>query len=163
MCKASHENGGPLRCSGDARSNLERSEATLRREEEWHRNLEEYMNGVPKQWGPHIGPPPFAPPFAPDFDEWYQREKAARGGTYDRENAYVEFYNLAGDPEDWARLGYSATPPAALPVPSGDSVTAGTNAAVHSALRRAVGRHTDADLAELDAEVAAAVQQSSRG
>ena len=56
-----------------------------------------------------------------------------------------------------------APEPAALPVPSGDSVTAGTNAAVHSALRRAVGRHTDADLAELDAEVAAAVQQSSRG
>ena len=116
------------------------------------------MNGVPKQWGPHIGPPPFAPPFGLDFDDWYQRENTARGGTYTREDAYIEFYNLAGDPADWARRGYNAAPPASSPE---DPVTAGPNAAVHAALRRAVGRHTDTDLAELDAEVAAAVRQTS--
>lgn len=157
MCKASSEPGGPHRCSGDARTNLERSEAAVRRQEEWHRNLEEYMNGVPKQWGPNIGPPPFAPPFGEDFDTWFARENTARGGTYSREDAYAEFYNLAGDPEDWARMGYStgqATPPA-NPAPA----AGGANSALHAALRRAVAERTDADLDELDAEVAAATQQ----
>lgn len=182
MCKASHENGGPQRCSGDARTNLERSQADMNRKQEWLRNLEEYMNGEPKQWGPNIGPPPFAPPFGPSFDEWFERENTAAGGTLNREDAYIEFYNLAGDPEDWARQGYSTRPSTAtvmavaealhempeienmkrlvddLPAPA----PARANAGLHAALRKAVAERTDADLDELDAEVAEAVRRGGR-
>ena len=178
MCKSSSEPGGPHRCSGDARSNLERSESAVRRQEEWQRNLEEYMNGVPKQWGPNIGPPPFAPPFSPSFDEWFERENTAAGGTLSREDAYIEFYNLAGDPEDWARQGYSTRPSTATGMAAAevlhempeienmkrlvDNLPGPANRGLHAALRKAVAERTDADLDELDAEVAEALRRGDR-
>jgi len=178
VCKASHEAGGPQRCSGDARTNLERSQADVQRKQEWLRNLEEHMNGEPKQWGPNIGPPPFAPPFGPNFDEWFQRQNNAAGGTLSREDAYIEFYNLAGDPEDWARQGYSARPSTATVTAAAevlhempeienmkslvDNFPGTGNSSLHAALRKAVAERTDADLDELDAEVSEAVRRGGR-
>lgn len=120
MCKAAHEPGGPLRCSGDARRNLERSQSAAERIQEWEETLQRYMSGERVAWGPYIGPPPFAPPFGPSFEQWYA-EAQHMNPDMDRETGYGIFYNLAGTPQDWAALGYSATQP---PCPNGSETEA---------------------------------------
>ncbi len=110
MCKAAHEQGGPLRCSGDARRNLERSQSAAERIQEWEEQLQRYMSGAQVPWGPHVGPPPFAPPFAPPFDQWYT-EALHMNPELDREAGYAIFYNLSGTPQEWAARGYTAAEP----------------------------------------------------
>ena len=110
MCKAAHEPGGPQRCSGDARRNLERSQSAAERIQEWEEQLQRYMSGETVPWGPHVGPPPFAPPFGPPFDEWYA-ESLHMNPELDRETGYAIFYNLAGTPQEWATRGYTAAQP----------------------------------------------------
>lgn len=103
MCKASNDQGGPQRCSGDTRAKAARSVSEVTALETRQRDLTTQLNGgtasspATPAWGPHIGPPPFAnPPHAPDFDQWYDNQRAQHP-DYSREHAYGHFYNLAGD------------------------------------------------------------------
>ena len=100
MCKASHEPGGPQRCSGDCRAKAARSVADVAALETHERALQarivESSPPAVTAWGPHIGPPPFSPPNAPDFDQWYAAQRA-HNPDYRREDAYGEFYNLVSD------------------------------------------------------------------
>lgn len=101
MCKASHDPGGPQRCSGDCRARAARSGAEVASLEAQKHTLQsriaEQAAPTVAPWGPHVGPPPFTPPNAPDFDEWYAAQLAEHP-DYTREHAYGHFYNLARDP-----------------------------------------------------------------
>ncbi|EHB48631.1 hypothetical protein MycrhDRAFT_5472 [Mycolicibacterium rhodesiae JS60] len=113
MCKASHEPGGPQRCSGDTRAKASRSQAEVsaleHREADIVSRTQDSASSSPA-WGPHIGPPPFAPPNGPDFEQWYAEQRAT-DPQYRREHAYDHFYNIATDPT--GAPGYSGSDPSA--------------------------------------------------
>lgn len=132
------------------------SDPAEQRRAEWQDRLSRYEAGEHVPWGPHIGPPPFAPPFAPPFEQWYP--EAVKNGeispTLSLEDAYADYYNLAGSPEDWAANGYSGARP---DQPASRDASNNSTAQLHASLRGAAARFlSEEELAELDAEVAAA-------
>jgi hypothetical protein len=119
------------------------------RKHQGEETLQRYMSGETVPWGPHVGPPPFAPPFAPPFEQWYR--EALRDGHISAdlsyEDAYADYYNLSGTPQEWAARGYIA----AQPAPAPEHTKTGPNAGLHAALRGAASRLLDAEeLRQLD-------------